>query len=150
MRLIRLLYTSQAAQQMSAQRIEQIVKVARYKNSEALITGILLYGNGQFMQVLEGDERRVVELFNRVARDGRHCEVDVLVMRPTSKRLFGEWSMGLLNLEHVGLDGDLPLRDVLFNANKERRDAGYDVLDVLRKFIKSVQSHRVARMAFDR
>ncbi len=149
MQLSQLLYTSFASQPMTREEIDEIVRKAQCNNSQQLITGLLLYGNGRFMQLLEGDEQLIVKLYNKIAKDSRHKSLDLVVLRPAKKRIMGEWSMGLLNLETYGLDQEIELREILFDAPRERRNEGLDIVDTMREFTKAVNSTARTREVFE-
>lgn len=63
------------------------------------ITGLLLYGGGHFMQLLEGEREVIEDLFERICSDPRHHDVHRLLTFPVENRLFDDWSMSLLNLD---------------------------------------------------
>jgi hypothetical protein len=86
------------------------------------LTGMLLYlegkflskVEGRFMQVLEGTERDVKEIFAKIKQDSRHHSLIILKQASTKERNFGTWSMGFrsINLEaHKELPGRFDLND---------------------------------------
>lgn len=94
----RLKYVSRFARPLSASAVEEIVRLAAANNERVGVTGVLLAQGDVFMQILEGPREAVDRIFARIERDDRH--VDVVVLRRTSStsRLFGDWSMRLLDL----------------------------------------------------
>lgn len=108
MGVFQLLYMSKAADSDPGwvlPTVEEIKEYACRRNPRRGVSGMLLYGSGRFMQLLEGPERRVRETFERIRRDPRHTEVRVLCEREFPTRLFEEPSMGVLNLsEDVGAE----------------------------------------------
>jgi len=64
---------------------------------------MLLYSNGNFLQVLEGDQDAVQETFTRICRDTRHHNTILLTEEDVTDRHFANWSMGFKHLgpEHV-------------------------------------------------
>ncbi|MEM1208072.1 MAG: BLUF domain-containing protein [Planctomycetota bacterium] len=102
MALTHLLYVSEAIGPMSTEDLETIHSVSSYNNRKALITGVLFYSAGQFVQLLEGDEADVHRLFETISADPRHRDVRVLLDEPIDRRLFGDWDMGLLDLTRHG------------------------------------------------
>ena len=64
---------------------------------ELSITGLLLYANGSFMQLLEGSKDRIDFLMERIKNDPRHRQVDVLQQGYIAERQFPNWSMAFLN-----------------------------------------------------
>jgi len=59
----------------------------------------LVYKDGSFMQVLEGEQTAVQQVFARIARDPRHRGVSVLLKQNLATRDFDDWSMGFRNLD---------------------------------------------------
>jgi hypothetical protein len=93
-----LVYVSVAQEALSKEDLLDILAKSRESNPKAGITGMLLYKDGNFMQVLEGEEAAVRELYGRIARDPRHLGVLTLVEGEREERCFGEWSMGFQDL----------------------------------------------------
>lgn len=99
MKLIQLIYVSSSPDpQVSPIELERILQSAVRHNLAQGITGMLLYANGTFIQVLEGEEAAVDETFARVERDPRHTGVFVIDRAPIRDRAFGQWSMGFKRL----------------------------------------------------
>ena len=67
---------------------------SRANNKRLGITGILLYDDRHFVQVLEGEEQAVRERFARIDADPRHDGVTILLEETSSERQFPKWSMG--------------------------------------------------------
>lgn len=55
---------------------------------------MLLFQNGSFFQVLEGERTVVEALFEKIATDKRHARVTKVILEPIEERDFGEWTMG--------------------------------------------------------
>jgi hypothetical protein len=60
---------------------------------------MLLYKDGNFMQVLEGPYEVVTRLYSTISADPRHYGVLELIRQQIDERAFGSWSMGFRNLE---------------------------------------------------
>ncbi len=117
-------------------QLDLMLDKARRRNSEVGVTGILLYSGGHFLQVLEGHQRVLATLFDRIASDPRHKNVIQLGWIQTTERLFGKWYMGLLNL-----DEQADLDPQLFENFRKRLGAGLDdgiarrqVIELLNEF----------------
>ena len=93
-----LVYVSVAAENVSKDELLEILAQSRTRNAEAGITGMLLYKDGNFMQVLEGEEQAVRDLYARIRRDPRHLGIVTLVEGQRESRCFGDWSMGFQDL----------------------------------------------------
>lgn len=54
------------------------------------------------MQVLEGEEKAVLEAFSRIEADRRHKSIDVLRKEYIQYRNFPDWTMGFVNIDTLG------------------------------------------------
>ena len=91
---------------MSPEDIAAILAVSRRNNAAEGITGMLLYHDQSFLQVLEGEEPALSRRFERIARDPRHRNLIVLARGGVQARAFGAWRMGFARLD--GLFGADP------------------------------------------
>jgi len=81
----------------------ELLTQSRENNTLAGITGLLLYKEGKFLQVLEGDDLLVRKLISKIEKDPRHAEVEVLRWEILKERRFPAWSMGFQNLDNVDI-----------------------------------------------
>ena len=88
-----LLYASNTSRDTPEAVLDDILAVSRRNNAPAGVTGMLLYVEGGFMQVLEGEEQAVRRHLRRICRDRRHWNALVLLDR-AAPRAFSDWSMG--------------------------------------------------------
>lgn len=79
-----------------AEEIESILAAARRNNPTLQVTGALVFNRGLFAQVLEGPCPSVESLFEKISRDERHGDIQVLAFRAVPERLFSNWSMAFL------------------------------------------------------
>ena len=96
--LLSLVYCSTATQAFGDQELAQLLDTSRTANEARDITGLLLYRDGEFVQILEGEEREVEALMARIATDPRHTDVRVLLREPLHERRFADWTMGYQTL----------------------------------------------------
>ncbi|WP_420408552.1 BLUF domain-containing protein [Hoeflea sp.] len=97
--MIQLLYVSGASREMSERDLDNILHTSRTNNRRNDVTGMLLWADGVFIQILEGDADTVHRLVSRIKRDPRHCYFMVMHEQTTNERLFSEWSMGFKKLD---------------------------------------------------
>jgi hypothetical protein len=88
-----LVYISQAKENMTLTTLVVLLMQARALNEQQQVTGALVHGDGQFMQVMEGEEAVVKAVYARVAKDPRHHHVRTLAEGPITTRSFSQWSM---------------------------------------------------------
>lgn len=99
--MIQLVYISSAVHLMDDQELKEILQIARENNTREDITGLLLYRGGNFIQVLEGPEDAVMNLYGKISRDPRHTGVETLLKGPITERQFADWSMGFQNVDKL-------------------------------------------------
>ena len=105
--IYQLVYSSVAVTPFTGAELLELLRKARARNPPLGITGLLLYGRGEFMQLLEGEEKTVLALYGLIGEDPRHRQVVTLLAAPATGRLFPAWSMGFQDLE--GMDpGSVP------------------------------------------
>jgi hypothetical protein len=88
-----IIYSSQAKGDMTLTTLVVLLMQARFLNERHHVTGALVYGDSQFMQIMEGEESVVKDLYERVARDPRHHNVRKLADKTIETRSFAQWSM---------------------------------------------------------
>ena len=97
-------YVSTEAVKFSQEALVALLSEARSANTDRDVTGLLLYREGSFYQVLEGSESAVMATFQDIEGDPRHKEVRILFHGETDAREFADWKMGFLNLDGVDVD----------------------------------------------
>jgi hypothetical protein len=95
------IYASSAKQLFQEAELVELLRKARDRNAASGVSGMLLYKDGNFIQVLEGKPDVLAELIGRIARDPRHGGMLVLSHIPIEQREFGEWSMGFVNADKI-------------------------------------------------
>ncbi|MBF4490348.1 BLUF domain-containing protein [Psychrobacter sp. N25K4-3-2] len=99
--LVQLVYVSSItlSTRLKASIFDEVEGHARDYNEQHGITGTLCYGNGHFLQCIEGEKSNVLALQKRIFADSRHKNVQVLLLRVIDQRSFADWRMRLLFLE---------------------------------------------------
>lgn len=124
-----LVYLSEATDELCYSDLENILFNAQTKNPRLKITGLLIYKDGLFFQLLEGDEAAVKMLLGQIIQDRRHQKVKVVSEWSSSKRILPDWSMSFI-------DGDLLKKDHPF------------LQDVLSTFVLTESPHENALTEF--
>ncbi|MCF2857669.1 BLUF domain-containing protein [Pseudoalteromonas sp. SMS1] len=94
MKLVRLVYYSQASRSMNLSDLRNILETARSNNSELKVCGMLCFENEFFLQALEGDRETVNELYLDIADDPRHEGATILSYDEVEQPTFELWKMG--------------------------------------------------------
>lgn len=91
-------YASAATDTFDAEELFELLTKARQNNAKLGVTGMLLYHEGSFLQVLEGDQETVEALYTKIGRDPRHKSPLLLFRHEQRPRSFGDWTMGFHEL----------------------------------------------------
>jgi len=97
-----MLYISTAVKPMNYDDFSALLQQCRDSNHKRGITGMLLYQNGTFMQMIEGEKQVVLDLFDEILKDDRHTGVHTVLTGDIEKRNFEDWSMGFFNMDKAG------------------------------------------------
>ena len=98
---------------MPEEELSSLLDQSRRNNEQCGVTGMLLYMqarfiakmDGRFIQLLEGRERAVRKIYERIQYDERHHHVMLLTTGYEQKRSFADWSMGFEAIdEHSAID----------------------------------------------
>ncbi len=127
-----LAYLSEATRPMTEDDIQKLLVVARANNGQLGVTGLLSLNAGHFLQLLEGHETFVVDLFNKISKDARHDKIKVVYEGVSGERLFSRWSMAYKRIEAYSLTLRSRLED--FIGVISRGEMLYNPNDVLALF----------------
>ncbi|SFQ50174.1 BLUF domain-containing protein [Hymenobacter arizonensis] len=88
-----IVYSSRTIYPFNEADLKYLMNQWRAKNARLDVTGVLLYSEGDIMQVLEGPAAAVQGIFKTIAADVRHQAVIKLSDGPVQGRAFANWSM---------------------------------------------------------
>ncbi|RYE24854.1 MAG: BLUF domain-containing protein [Sphingobacteriaceae bacterium] len=106
-----IIYTSTASIYFRVDRLEAMLCGFRKSNLKHGITGMLIYSEGTFMQILEGKSETIDRLLKNIIKDKIHHSLMIWENKPLSVRLFADWSMSFKSVsngqfgEMIGLAG---------------------------------------------
>lgn len=86
--LSELIYISKKKPSCSIEDIEDVLKASLAQNGNKDITGVLLYSQKQFMQILEGDKIEILKLYDKIKKDKMHCKTVMVSLSPIKERYF--------------------------------------------------------------
>ncbi|MDJ0754649.1 MAG: BLUF domain-containing protein [Ardenticatenaceae bacterium] len=93
-----LVYSSSATELLTEEQLLELLHQSRIYNEKVGITGMLLYKDGNFFQVLEGEKHEVEKLYDKICRDVRHHNLILLITGTEEERKFPDWTMAFRNL----------------------------------------------------
>ncbi len=118
------------------EQLDTLVAHAQRNNQQHNVTGALFYHNGNFMQVLEGEETDVKEIYQKIQKDSRHKNIITLIDTPVQKRGFSDWSMQSFNLDDntkLAPEVMLKIRDTFVKNLLPRSDLFVQIYEALLK-----------------
>jgi hypothetical protein len=80
--------------------VSQILSKSRRNNRTKQIVGALYFGNNFFFQCLEGEQKKILELYEVLKTDSRHSDLRIVSIKPIIQRSFGEWEMKYVPAEN--------------------------------------------------
>lgn len=92
-----LVYCSKANQHFTSADLLALLEQSKDYNASKNITGLLLYKDKSFIQLLEGDKKEILDLYREIEKDTRHRQVTRLIekkpMNVTSRS--GPWDFSI-------------------------------------------------------
>ncbi|MDY6979627.1 MAG: BLUF domain-containing protein [Pseudomonadota bacterium] len=104
--LIRMVYASTSSNPIETDNgavprdVGRILMQSRKNNPSRQLGGVLYFSNNFFFQCLEGDQQEIDHLYRKLADDPRHTHLQTLSVKRVQQRLFSDWSMKYVALDH--------------------------------------------------
>ena len=96
--MISITYISKETSPFSSIDLVKLLDHCHKNNPLRGITGMLIYGNGTFLQCVEGEPNDVEQLLEKIKIDSRHKDFKILSDIKIQNRLFSKWDMGFERL----------------------------------------------------
>lgn len=138
----KLIYVSQAKDDICYRDIDEILKKSRKNNAVHDVSGILIFSDGYFIQLLEAASAEIVRAtLARIVKDPRHHTV----------RIIREWNCAERSLQQTSmafLDHDLQekshqfIQKLFSDAMSVQYPANHEFVDFFKGFDKSMASLR--------
>ena len=122
MDLFSICYISEKKKDLPREVIDQISSYSITENEVKQISGLLIEYKNHFLQYLEGPTRQVYDLFERIKKDARHTNVEIIQFKQITERIFPGWSM-----LHKNLDQEVDRSQM--EVNKHCKDQLDDLLE---------------------
>jgi hypothetical protein len=136
--LSQLVYVSNRKGNCTEKEIEKILASCKKNNPSLNITGVLLYSDTKFIQLVEGEAKVITTLYDKIKTDTRHDRVMMISYNPINEKSFPSWHMGARKIAGSEIDyktnisiEDKELFKGLLNGKEEN---GLKVLGLLKKF----------------
>jgi len=102
--MIHLIYVSSATRPMGEQDLLDLLQQSRSRNTRQQVTGMLVYRDGAFLQVLEGESADVQDIYRSIVMDNRNTGHYLIANEEITDRNFPNWSMGFKDLTKYRAD----------------------------------------------
>jgi hypothetical protein len=138
-RLYQCIYGSAAVRLLSETELVALLARCRGNNARLGVTGMLLYKDGSFLQVFEGEHDVIGALYDRIQSDPLHRAVTQWCLEPITARAFAAWSMGFRDLSR----GETPPPDGFadFLDRPAQHIAGLDQRTLAATFLEVFRRH---------
>jgi len=128
------IYSSESTFPMQADDLEELLEYARSRNIKQGISGALIYTDGIFLQILEGERANVEALMARILADVRHEKVTILRQAEIPSAQFSSWKMA-----YVGATPEQVAQWAWIGAEVGTDESTVDVVDNLRRTAQFVR-----------
>ena len=121
---------------MSDDNLKGLLTKSRLNNERKNVTGMLLYLDPFFIQILEGEEAIVNESFNIIKQDSRHQKVTLIYKKPIEERSFPNWTMGFNKISDENVEAVEGFSDFLQRPTADFfSDSPSETEKMLKKFL---------------
>lgn len=95
-------YLSQSKLDWTDEAIDELLERSKRNNATRKITGAMIYANGYFMQLIEGPQIAVDELYSAIEADPRHEVLSLIHNQEIKDRHFSDWAMEYRDSDDLG------------------------------------------------
>ena len=93
-------YISDSLEHECLDKLKALYVKAKSNNLTHNITGVLIYKNQNFLQVLEGEDIKVDKTFNRIKSDSRHKNIFKVINTSIDERIFEDYNFGFTIIDN--------------------------------------------------
>lgn len=113
-------YISDSQEHESLDKLNDLYLKAKANNLKNNITGILIYKNQNFLQVLEGQQGIVDQTFTKIRYDSRHQNIFKVINTSIEERIFEDYNFGFTIIDNKnGLNNLYNYLEWLKDANNK-------------------------------
>ena len=92
-------YVSQVSPNLSEHKVLELIENSETSNNQNDITGVLLYSDGNFFQVIEGKKELIQNLFDKIKADERHENIIIIFERPIIRAAYDGFISDFLTVQ---------------------------------------------------
>ncbi len=136
--LSQLTYVSNRKSNCTEAEIEKILVACKKNNPGLGITGVLLYSDSKFIQLVEGEAKVITTLYDKIKLDNRHSNCMMISYSPIAEKSFPSWHMGARKIAAKEVDFKTDItkedKDIFNSLLSGKEENGVKVLNLLKKF----------------
>lgn len=137
-KIFHLVYLSHAKDHITYSDIQAILSSAKKNNEKGEISGVLVFREGYFLQLLEGTEGVVLETLSRIIKDRRHHHLQTLIEANSNQRIFESWTMHFWDGDTADGIAKKLINNIMELAFSAKHDEKENILPMIRCFKKSI------------
>lgn len=134
-----LAYLSNSSPKITEDDLINILIESRRRNIGKAITGMLLYIEGNIIQVIEGVEHDVIQLFSKIEQDNRHYGIVKIAEGEIDKRNFEGWAMGFKSTSFDELENFTSFKNISRETflSEEQQVSDHPAIVILKNFYEN-------------
>ncbi|WP_159780688.1 BLUF domain-containing protein [Flavobacterium sp. 9AF] len=113
--MYRIIYLSSATTKFTNEEINKILEKSKSNNQSKGITGLLLYSDGNILQIIEGKKQEIKDLFHKISLDSRHRNIIKVFEGKVSNRIYPNWRMAFNSYQKEATEIAFKNYDFLIN-----------------------------------
>ena len=90
-------YVSNANKDLNPEQIRKLLDFCQEKNEQLKIKGVLLYSEGNFFQILEGEKDVVLPIYHTLEKDSRHYGLIQIMGQDIEEGAFDGYKVDILD-----------------------------------------------------
>lgn len=123
-----LIYKSIPSKELKDRMLKSMLDTAKKFNRDNDITGCIFINHEKIVQLIEGEEEKIEELYYRIIKDSRHHTVELLLEKEVYKRSMKDWSMAVYNTTGDGSNSDFTKLSLL---EKLHKSSNIDIINTI-------------------
>ncbi|NDP28300.1 MAG: blue light sensor protein [Flavobacterium sp.] len=83
-------YVSTAISDLNQDEVAELLEQTEIRNNNEGVNGLLIYSDGNFFEVIEGEETKIKNLFKNIKEDPRHRNIMIVFEKEIDQPLFDD------------------------------------------------------------
>jgi len=130
-------YISVTKDNVSEEKIDEMLDSLVKKNAAINISGIIIYNNNNFLQIIEGKDIIINILYNKIKKGPRHHHIIKLIDCPIEQTIFEEYKTSFTLIKNSEEMNNLTeyLQWIKLSDVQEAKDSSHIIENYLQKII---------------